>query len=106
MVSKASEDLPDPLSPVMTTSWSRGISRSMDLRLCSRAPRMTMRSFAMEMNHTPAEGRGKTTPRARLGAAPSGRRRPALAPAQRDQVERQRGREKIARGVDGRRDGE
>src|SRR2546427_653199 len=40
MVSKAREDLPDPLRPVMTTSLSRGISTSRFLRLCSRAPRM------------------------------------------------------------------
>src|SRR5262245_49887940 len=40
MVSKASEDLPEPDSPVNTTSLSRGMSRSMFLRLCSRAPRM------------------------------------------------------------------
>jgi hypothetical protein len=39
MVSKASEDLPEPDRPVMTTSLSRGISTSMFLRLCSRAPR-------------------------------------------------------------------
>src|SRR5512135_386889 len=38
MVSKASEDLPEPESPVITTRRSRGISRSMFLRLCSRAP--------------------------------------------------------------------
>src|ERR1700716_2342417 len=42
MVSKASEDLPEPESPVKTTSLSRGISRSMFLRLCSRAPRMVI----------------------------------------------------------------
>src|SRR3990167_8176435 len=48
MVSNAREDFPEPLRPVMTTSWSRGISRSMDLRLCSRAPRMTIRSLAIE----------------------------------------------------------
>src|SRR4051812_40598277 len=42
MVSKASEDLPDPDSPVMTTSWSRGMSTSTFLRLCSRAPRTEM----------------------------------------------------------------
>src|ERR1700712_5069666 len=42
MVSNASEDLPEPDSPVMTTSWSRGISMSMFLRLCSRAPRTWM----------------------------------------------------------------
>src|SRR5579864_3158885 len=39
MVSKASEDLPDPDSPVMTTSLSRGIETSTFFRLCSRAPR-------------------------------------------------------------------
>src|SRR5262249_21173355 len=42
MVSKAREDLPEPDRPVSTTSWSRGISRSMFLRLCSRAPRIAM----------------------------------------------------------------
>src|ERR1041384_6885831 len=42
MVSKASDDLPDPLNPVMTTSLSRGIVTSMFLRLCSRAPLMTI----------------------------------------------------------------
>src|SRR5688500_16417278 len=47
MVSKASEDLPDPDSPVITTSWSRGSSTSMFLRLCSRAPRTMIRSLAM-----------------------------------------------------------
>src|ERR1700681_3915243 len=40
MVSKASEDLPEPDRPVNTTSRSRGISRSTFLRLCSRAPRI------------------------------------------------------------------
>src|SRR5208282_2161655 len=44
MVSKASEDFPEPESPVITTSRSRGISRSMFLRLCSRAPLMTILS--------------------------------------------------------------
>src|SRR5438105_4280022 len=47
MVSNASDDLAEPESPVMTTSSSRGISRSMFLRLCSRAPLMTIRSLAM-----------------------------------------------------------
>src|SRR5581483_1554547 len=42
MVSKASEDLPEPDSPVNTISASRGISRSTFLRLCSRAPRTWM----------------------------------------------------------------
>jgi hypothetical protein len=40
MVSNASEDFPEPESPVNTTSLSRGISRSTFLRLCSRAPRI------------------------------------------------------------------
>src|SRR5690348_10693890 len=39
MVSKASEDLPDPDRPVITTRLSRGMSTSMFFRLCSRAPR-------------------------------------------------------------------
>src|SRR3984893_3509683 len=42
MVSKASDDLPEPDSPVKTTSSSRGISRSTFLRLCSRAPRIVI----------------------------------------------------------------
>src|SRR5439155_14594530 len=41
MVSKASEDFPDPESPVKTISFSRGSSRETFLRLCSRAPRIT-----------------------------------------------------------------
>ena len=41
-VSNASVDLPLPDRPVMTTSWSRGMSTLMFLRLCSRAPRMRM----------------------------------------------------------------
>src|ERR1700730_4639881 len=41
MVSKASEDLPDPESPVKTMSASRGSSRFTSFRLCSLAPRMT-----------------------------------------------------------------
>src|ERR1039457_2435675 len=36
MVSKAREDLPEPLKPVMTTSLSRGMFRVRFLRLCSR----------------------------------------------------------------------
>src|SRR6476661_739045 len=42
MVSKASDDLPEPDRPVKTTSLSRGISRSTFLRLCSRAPRIVI----------------------------------------------------------------
>src|SRR5215469_14083461 len=42
MVSKASEDFPEPDRPVSTVRVSRGISTSTFLRLCSRAPRMEM----------------------------------------------------------------
>src|SRR5437868_14051774 len=45
MVSKAREDLPDPDGPVTTMNARRGISRSKFLRLCCRAPLMTMLSF-------------------------------------------------------------
>src|SRR4029077_14859138 len=38
MVSNASDDFPDPDSPVITTILSRGIFTSTFLRLCSRAP--------------------------------------------------------------------
>src|SRR5579863_2178745 len=38
MVSNASEDLPEPLRPVITVRLLRGISTSMFLRLCWRAP--------------------------------------------------------------------
>src|SRR5690242_14113767 len=38
IVSKASDDLPDPDNPVNTMSASRGRSRSTLRRLCSRAP--------------------------------------------------------------------
>src|ERR1700729_760846 len=46
MVSKASEDLPDPDRPVNTINRSRGRSRSMFLKLWVRAPRM--RIFCMQ----------------------------------------------------------
>src|SRR5689334_12807040 len=41
MVSKASDDLPEPLGPVTTTSRSRGRLTVMFCRLCWRAPRTT-----------------------------------------------------------------
>lgn len=44
MVSKASDDFPDPESPVKTISFSRGSSRVRSLRLCSRAPLMSIES--------------------------------------------------------------
>src|SRR5581483_274214 len=44
MVSKARLDLPDPETPVTTVSRLCGISKSMFLRLWTRAPRTTMDS--------------------------------------------------------------
>src|SRR5215469_2546160 len=45
MVSNARLDLPDPLTPVMTVNWLRGISAFMFLRLWTRAPRIEITSF-------------------------------------------------------------
>src|SRR5271166_6210004 len=42
MVSNARDDLPDPLSPVMTVRVLRGISTLMFFRLCCRAPLTVM----------------------------------------------------------------
>ena len=50
MVSKASEDLPEPLNPVMTTSLSRGMLNVRFLRLCSRAPPILMNSLLTDPN--------------------------------------------------------
>src|SRR5947199_3602570 len=47
MVSKASDDLPEPDRPVITTSLCRGMSTSMFLRLCTRAPRTLIHSWAI-----------------------------------------------------------
>src|SRR5271169_702860 len=47
MVSNASEDLPDPETPVTTVSALCGISRSIFFRLWTRAPLTTISSFAM-----------------------------------------------------------
>jgi hypothetical protein len=46
MVSKANDDFPDPLTPVMMMSFPPGSETSIFLRLCVRAPR-TRRSVAV-----------------------------------------------------------
>jgi hypothetical protein len=46
MVSNAREDLPEPETPVMTTSRSRGISKEIFLRLCWDAPLILIKSIA------------------------------------------------------------
>src|SRR5579859_3209533 len=49
MVSKASEDLPEPLRPVITVRVLRGISTEMFFRLCWRAPRTVILLIAMDL---------------------------------------------------------
>src|SRR6476659_6461262 len=49
MVSKASDDLPEPLSPVITVKVLRGISTEMFFKLCWRAPRTVMLLIAMDL---------------------------------------------------------
>ena len=46
-MSKASEDLPDPLTPVTTVIWLIGIENEMFLRLLTRAPRTSMAELVM-----------------------------------------------------------
>src|SRR5437879_10168338 len=93
MVSKASDDLPEPDSPVKTTSLSRGMVRSTSFRLCSRAPRMTISvccplgAFFSATNLRPHPTGLRLVPLARLGG---GRRRQRVSifhgvPAQRHQ---------------------
>ena len=45
----ASEDLPEPDSPVITTRRSRGRSRSIFFKLCSRAPRTEITGSDIEI---------------------------------------------------------
>src|SRR5882724_286189 len=47
MVSNASEDLPEPLTPVTTVMRLIGIENEMFLRLLTRAPRTSMASWVM-----------------------------------------------------------
>src|SRR5579863_231713 len=54
MVSKASEDLPDPLRPVITVNALRGMSTLMFLRLCWRAPRTEIFVIAIGQEHCPS----------------------------------------------------
>src|SRR5260221_14567570 len=47
MVSNASEDLPEPLTPVTTVMRLIGIENEMFLRLLTRAPRTSIASWVM-----------------------------------------------------------
>src|SRR5271157_1389702 len=53
MVSNASEDLPEPETPVTTVRVLCGISKSMLFRLWTRAPRTMMLSFDMGPRRQP-----------------------------------------------------
>src|SRR2546428_3972526 len=75
IVSKASEDLPDPESPVMTVRAFRGISTVMFLRLCSRAPRTTNDSLDIDSEPTRVLASRSTLPNLLLNP----RRFPTLA---------------------------
>src|SRR5438270_13425179 len=69
MVSKASDDFPEPDSPVKTTSLSRGMERVTFLRLCSRAPRMVIWSVGIRTFGYPLFSRDRRRP-ARGGDQP------------------------------------
>src|ERR1039458_409123 len=60
MVSKASEDLPEPETPVTTVRELWGISKSMFLRLWTRAPRTTM--LSMDIAKGPAAATARAPP--------------------------------------------
>src|SRR5438270_13712826 len=53
MVSKASEDLPEPDTPVTTVSLSTGMEKETFFRLLTRAPRTMIASWLMSGKHTP-----------------------------------------------------
>src|SRR5436190_20635946 len=55
MVSKASDDLPEPLTPVTTVIWLMGIEKETFLRLLTRAPLTWMASCDMDKPHMIAE---------------------------------------------------
>ena len=95
MVSKASEDFPDPDKPVKTTRESRGRVMSTFRKLCSRAPRTIRWSVTSTMlgagSDSPAfcaartTARGSVHERAAAGTVSLGvggvrRRRPHLSP--------------------------
>lgn len=57
MVSKASDDFPEPDGPVTTVIARRGISRSNPLRLCWRAPRTVICDFMFADTETRGSSR-------------------------------------------------
>src|SRR5437899_9583320 len=79
MVSNASDDLPDPDSPVKTISLSRGMERVTFLRLCSRAPRMVIWSVGIRTFGYPLFSRDRKRPARGGDQPPLERFDPALA---------------------------
>src|SRR5712691_205232 len=75
MVSNARDDFPEPLSPVMTTRRSRGMSTERFLRLCWRAPRTAITLLTITI---PRQG----DPHPPLKPSPPGRGRGATSRAQ------------------------
>src|ERR1700744_3063030 len=73
MVSKASDDLPEPETPETTVSLPCGISQSMPFRLWVRAPRIKMASFTGALSVMACGGLGCTLQY--IGDWPSWRRR-------------------------------
>ena len=51
-MSKASDDLPDPETPVITVSFSWGIESEMFFRLWTRAPRILIVLFHWNLYYT------------------------------------------------------
>src|SRR3989304_5019649 len=83
MVSKASEDFPDPEMPGGTTNLSRGISTVTFFRLCSRAPRTMIRSSGILSSAPPARHPAGAAPPPPAHAAPPGPAAPAAGRAER-----------------------
>jgi hypothetical protein len=52
-VSKASDDFPEPDTPLTTVSFPWGMSQEMFFKLCVRAPRMTIASLFVLKRKTP-----------------------------------------------------
>src|SRR5438309_3617419 len=61
MVSKASEDLPEPETPVTTVRRSCGISSDTFFKLWTRAPLMRMESFKVGTATISSIGNGRRT---------------------------------------------
>src|SRR4029077_2110628 len=72
MVSKASDDLPDPDTPVTTVRVLWGTSISTFLRLWTRAPRTTMLSVCVGLKDIESGPKPRWSQRARAQRRPEG----------------------------------